>query len=232
MIDIQLELKGETLDQLLKGGVWNASGFNARSDYGYFFAGRETHGYPMLRRYPRWCEPVRGLVARCLALSSVPMGAVLTCSWELMVLEIALRPGGGSADLLDTVAVERSADGNLNFVRASAIGEVVHVDGIAPRASYADPWDLAEHALRITTFDGDDLPPPKELDVPIRRDLNLSFVCTRDIPEPARSVFTKRMEHSTRPVIHGHPDAVYAWDWLDFLSDTVRKPGAPSSHSN
>ena len=217
MIDIQLELKGDTVEQTLNGRIWNASGLATRSDYGFFFAGRETPGEALLRRYPRWCEPVRVLVARCLAMSKPPAQEVLACSWELMILKIVLRPGGRGGELLDTVGAERTEDGELSFIRDTAAGGTFHVNAVIPRTRYADAWDLADHALRVTTFNDDALPAPKELNVPVRRQDDVSFVCTRDIPQPARSVFEKRMWHSTRPVVPGYPDAAYAWDWLDFL---------------
>lgn len=217
MIEIQLELKGEALDRSLVGRVWNASGIAARSDYGFSFAGRESSGDVLLRQYPRWCEPVRVLVARCLALSKPPAGEVLACNWEYMILKIALRPGGRDGELLDTVVAERTEDGELSFIRGTTDGGTFHLNAVKPRASYADAWDLADHALRVSTFHDDELPAPKELKVPVRRQDGLSFICTRDIPEPARSVFEKRMWHSTRPVVPGYPDAVYVWDWLDFL---------------
>jgi hypothetical protein len=200
----------------LKGAVWNASALAARSDYGGSFDGRSTRDGTLLRQYPRWCEAVRGLVARCLALSSPQVGDALSPCWGRMEVKIGLRPGGKGYKLLDTVQLWRDAHG-LNASSIPATGSPRLMRGIAPRASYADPWDLAAHALRLTTFGKDELPAPQELDVPIRRHGNLSFVCMRDIPEPARSVFEERMKYSACPVIPGFSDAVYSWDWLHFV---------------
>jgi hypothetical protein len=216
MIDIELELKAGSIDRTFKGKVWNASALAARSDYGCTFEGRSTRDGTLLRQYPRWCEHVGGLVARCLALASPQVGDAIPRCWERMEVKIALRPGGRGYKLLDTVDLWRDADG-LNASSIPATGAAQLFRGIAPRAHYADPWALAEHALRLTTFGKDELPAPQELDVSIRRHGNLSFVCMRDIPEPARSVFEERMKLSACPVIPGFPDAVYSWDWLHFV---------------
>ena len=216
MIDIELELTGGRVERTLKGEVWNVSSLAARSDYDCLFDGRSKRAETLLRQYPRWCEPIMGLVARCLALSSPQAGDGLPRSWERMEVKIALRPGGRGYRLLDTVELSRDSEG-LHASTIPATGAAQLMRGIAPRANYTDPWDLAEHALRLTAFGKDELPSPRELDVPFRRQENLSFVCTRDIPEPARSVFEERMKHSARPVIPGFADAVYSWDWLDFL---------------
>ena len=216
MIHIELELTGGRVRRTLKGEVWNVSSLAARSDYDCIFDGRSKREGTLLRQYPRWCEPVRGLVARCLALSSSQAGDALPSSWERMEVKIALRPGGRGCKLLDRVQLSRDGQG-FNASTNPATGAAQLMRGIAPRANYTDPWDLAEHALRLTAFGKDELPSPRELDVPFRRQENLSFVCTRDIPEPARSVFEERMKHSARPVIPGFSDAVYSWDWSDFL---------------
>jgi hypothetical protein len=217
MIEIELELKGGMMERTCKGEVWNESALAARSDYGWFFEGRSQPDGALLRQYPRWCEPVTGLVARCLALSRAQASDALAPRWEQMVVKIALRPGGKGYRLLDTVQLSRDA-GGLKISSIPASGEAHLKKGIASRARYADLWDLAEHALRLSTFGKDELPAPQALDVPIHRQGSLSFVCTRDIPEPARSVFEERMKYSACPVIPGFPDAVYSWDWSDFLA--------------
>jgi hypothetical protein len=218
LIDIQLELMVEGMSSTIAGEVWNAAALGARSDYACTFEGRESQKEALLlKQYPRWCEPVSGLVARCLALTTSEGPDVLSSGWERIEVRIALVSAARGYELLQTVRAERAANGELNLVRVEPSGASLPMNGIKPRARYGDPWDLAEHALCLTTFDADDLPAPRALEIPIRRDKDLPFVCMRDIPEPARSVFEERMHHSTRPVVPGYFDAVYVWDWLDFL---------------
>lgn len=89
---------------------------------------------------------------------------------------------------------------------------------VVARESYIDLWDLAEHVLRVSAFGLDALPAATALDVPIRFDGRQYFVCMRDIPEPAHTAFLQHISGSARPTISGYPDAVYPWDWTDFLS--------------
>jgi len=217
LIDVQLELTAEGMTSTIAGSVWNATALGARSDYGFTFEGRESQKEALLMQYPRWCEPVSGLVARCLALTSARGTDARSSTWERIEVRIALMSAARGYELLDTVSAERDPRGGLNLVRVAPHGEPLLLNGIKPRAGYGDPWDLADHVLRLTTFDADELPAPKAIDVPIRRHEDLSFICMRDIPEPARSVFEERMNHSTCPVVPGYFDAVYVWDWLEFL---------------
>jgi hypothetical protein len=83
-------------------------------------------------------------------------------------------------------------------------------------------WDLVARAVAVALTGKEELPPrPQQLDVPIRTSGNTPYVRLREIPEPARSLFRKRMAYSTRPVIEEDPmpmDCAYSWDWLDFFA--------------
>jgi hypothetical protein len=83
-------------------------------------------------------------------------------------------------------------------------------------------WDLVARAVAVALTGKEELPPrPQQLDVPVRTSGNTPYVRLREIPEPARSLFQRRMVYSTRPVIEEDPmpmDCVYAWDWTDFLA--------------
>jgi hypothetical protein len=90
-----------------------------------------------------------------------------------------------------------------------------------PRYS-APIWDLVARAIAVALTGKEDLPPrPQQLDVPVHTAGNTSYVRLREILEPARSLFERRMFYLTRPVIEEDPqpmDCVYAWDWIDFLA--------------
>lgn len=87
-----------------------------------------------------------------------------------------------------------------------------------PRWS-ASVWDLVARALAASLNDGAERLPrrPRPTKVPIHHDDGLAYVRMHEIPEPVRHIFARRMQHSTKPVIPGEGDCVYAWDWLDFL---------------
>ena len=83
-------------------------------------------------------------------------------------------------------------------------------------------WDLVARAIAVALTGKEELPPrPRKLDVPVHVAGNIPYVRLREIPEPARSLFQKRIAYSTRPVIEQDPmpmDCVYSWDWFDFLA--------------
>lgn len=84
-------------------------------------------------------------------------------------------------------------------------------------------WDLVARAVAVALTGKEELPPrPQQLDVPVLTSPgNTPYVRLPEIPEPARSLFRKRMAYSTRPVIEEDPmpmDCAYSWDWLDFLA--------------
>lgn len=54
---------------------------------------------------------------------------------------------------------------------------------------------------------------PDPVTVPIHAYGNLTYVRMREIQEPARSAFERRMRWSTVPVIPGEGDCAYSWDW-------------------
>lgn len=88
-----------------------------------------------------------------------------------------------------------------------------------PRWS-ATVWDLVSRALAVTLSGRERLPrrpQPVRKAVPICKSGQTFYVRFADIPEPARSAFAKRMEHSTRPVIPGEGWCAYSWDWHDFI---------------
>jgi hypothetical protein len=142
----------------------------------------------------------------------------LATDWQVCRIEILLVPGGRikSAKSLAIASIEHNEDGTVN-VGSSEIGIDQHFDALPMRNRYDDVWSLAEHALRVAVFGADLLPAAKPLDIPIFKCDGIQYIRIRDIPEPTRTVFDERMSHSTVPIIKGASDAVYVWDWLNFL---------------
>lgn len=83
-------------------------------------------------------------------------------------------------------------------------------------------FDLVARALAVGLTGTEELPPrPKPLSVPIHRSGNTDYVRLGEIPEPAATLFRKRIEYSGCPVIEEDPmpmDCAYASDWQDFLT--------------
>lgn len=224
MLSVLLELMTPSAIIRHEGQIYNVSKLAALSDYGFSFEGRQSGTPPQwsaqLSNYPRWCESPRGLMARCLSLTEPNRSLALPPDWQRLVLKVGLRPGGqGALRLLSMVTVAPHDELGLAVGWEDQGTPCGFVSGVPPREQYLDVWSLAEHALRVSAFAADVLAPAKPLEVPVRQsDNGLAFVCTSDVPEPARTVFEKRMAHATRPLIAEHRDAVYAWDWTDFLN--------------
>lgn len=82
-------------------------------------------------------------------------------------------------------------------------------------------WDLVARGIAGALTGEETLPPrPTALQVPVHVSDGTPYVRFSEIPEPARSLFEKNVQHSTRPIIEDDltpMDCAYAWDWRDFL---------------
>ena len=137
-------------------------------------------------------------------------------------------PGGrdNGRRVLATAKIGRVKNGALADYKVELHEDVLGDLGAATLHGYprfaTTIWDLVARAIAIGLTGKEGLPPrPQPLDVPIRKAGNLAYVRLREIPEPAHSLFRKRLAYSTQPVIEedAEPmDCAYAWDWLDFLA--------------
>lgn len=173
-----------------------------------------------INEYPRWSEPVAGLIARALhhcTSSGAPIQLRTVQPVRTIQVKIGLLPGGRGSrrELLQLTADFRNTRtpvlccdeerGGLWATRDLRIG------------SY-DPLGLAVQALSQWLWD---TPHPrgwpKPLTVPIRRSGEITYVRLSDIAEPAQSSFRVRLNGATAPVIDGDPDVAYVSDWENFL---------------
>lgn len=80
---------------------------------------------------------------------------------------------------------------------------------------------LAARAIATALAGSEALPARPVLpEVTVHKSDGVSYVRMGQIPQPARTLFEKRMTGSTCPVIADDPqptDCVYAWDWEAFL---------------
>ena len=146
----------------------------------------------------------------------------------MLKVTVEIWPGGRESGrrTLATADIGRIRNGGLAEYRVELHEDVQGDIGTAnlldhPRYS-TTIWDLVARAIAVALTGKEELPPrPRKLDVPVHVAGNIPYIRLRKIPEPARSLFEKRMVYSTRPVIEEDPqpmDCVYAWDWTDFLA--------------
>lgn len=202
----------------LSGGISNISRLAPVSSY---FAEFDCQvGQVRLDDYPRWSESCLGLAARCLqkaAFSSEP-SLDFPADCAVVSVEIGLQPGGHGnirplAEATLRICADRTASiEGLELPAAPLFSQVVPVpEGVL------SAWDMTLLTLSYAAFGTRDLPEPKPLAPVIHESKGLRYIRTSELPEPARSVFERRMAHSTRPWLPEAPDAVYAWDFEAFL---------------
>jgi len=83
-------------------------------------------------------------------------------------------------------------------------------------------FDLVARALAVALTGKEELPPrPEPISVHIYRAGNMDYVRLSEIPEPAATLFRKRIQYSGCPVVEEDltpMDCAYASDWHDFLT--------------
>ncbi|MGF6727751.1 hypothetical protein P3T43_007143 [Paraburkholderia sp. GAS41] len=146
----------------------------------------------------------------------------------MLKVTVEIWPGGRKSGrrVLATTYIGRIKDGALADYRVELHEDVQDDTGSANLLDYprysATLWDMVARVIAVTLTGTEELPPrPRQLDVPVHAAGDTSYVRLREIPEPARSLFQKRIEYSTRPLIEEDPesrDCAYAWDWTDFLA--------------
>lgn len=141
----------------------------------------------------------------------------------MLKVTVSLIPGGGGPErMLGELRIFNIGGGSLSDytgeLHASDLPAPVHaVIHRYPRWS-SSVWDLIGRAIAVALSGRERLPRRSQpLNVPIHKDGTVSYVRMREIPEPARSIFERRMLGSTVPVITGERDCVYAWDCQDFI---------------
>ena len=146
----------------------------------------------------------------------------------MLKVTVELWPGGreSGSRVLATAKIGRIKNGALADYRVELQEDVQGEIATATLRDYpryaSSIWDLVARAVAVALTGKEELPPrPQQLDVPVHAVGNTSYVRLREIPEPARSLFQKRIAYSTRPLIDEDPepmDCAYAWDWRDFLA--------------
>jgi hypothetical protein len=177
-----------------------------------------------VKQYPRWSEPVAGLVARALhycVSGGTPSHLIAVHPVRTLQVKIALVPGG-RGERRELVA----ATADFRQMRAPVMCADQERGGSwetrEVRVGSEDPLRLTVQCLSQCVWDAP-MPcgAPQPLAVPIRRAGKTPYIRMADIPEPARSIFRSRIRGSTVPVVAGESGGIaYAWDWEGFLDGT------------
>ena len=129
MLTLDLRVDTPKKFKTFQGDIGNVSNLRSLSSYGFYFEGRNPASKgTLLENYPRWSESVRGIVARCLALTVIDAAESqrLANEWRRVTLTIGLRPGGlGAKKQLSMVTVAKdleAADGTLTVGFEEATG--------------------------------------------------------------------------------------------------------------
>jgi hypothetical protein len=217
MLKIVLSLTTASGQMLVydEGEIGNITNLDAISSYEVLLDGRnfmsELHGYP------RWCEPVRGLLARCIALAELDSDLVpVPEDWSALRVDIGIQSGRQRYPTrLAMCRVTREDDRiGVGFLEGRLTG---FIHGVKPRESYQDMWDLAQHALNVSVWDIDAIPLVRPL--VFKKYGGDRWIRSSELPEPLRSAFERRQRLSGRPPISVW-DAHWAHDLEDFVNGT------------
>lgn len=251
MLTIQVFFPEYDAQAVASGRVYNVSHLNARSNYQFAFQGRSLKGgarpRTVLGNYPRWSEPARALMARCLNLTARDAKEGVRpppAGLNLLRVEIHLDSRGVCRLLSELTA--RRQNGSDRF-QVDATDLILGGKDATPKAFWTadsqpschlvhpgeDAWDLAQRALRASVWGAQAgsgklgrLAAAKPLRPPIfpmEKDPRgfLDYIRLQDIAcESARATFAWRVAQGRqpRPCVPGVPDAYDASQWHLFLN--------------
>jgi len=159
----------------------------------------------LLLGYPRWAEPTRAFLARCL---NAGLGTSDASAWfptdgcELTVTDWSTQ------SVVDIVSFGDLGRTNVAARTGSALGR--------------SGWQLMRWVCAQDAFGGQELP---ESPMPVRPTIyecsGVKYCRTSELPIEARVTFERLQTHFDRPFVPAVPDAVYPW-WLEsFLRDEL-----------
>lgn len=159
----------------------------------------------ILRRYPRWAEPTRAFLGRCL--------------------DAALRTSGSSDGLpVDSCELTVTDWGTQAVVDVVRFGDLGRTTPVARTASTLgrSGWQLMRWVCAQDAFGRQELPEPPLCVMPrIYEYSGVRYCRTSDLPIEARVTFERLQAFLDRPFVPAVPDAVYPW-WLEsFLRDEL-----------
>jgi hypothetical protein len=199
----------------LRGLIASAANYGEVSDY--WVSLLDTRHRPkhraLLRGYPRWAEPTRAYLARCLDSVLVLSDAT---SWF-------------PTDGCELTVTDWSTQSMVDFI---SFGDLRHSTPLVRTASTLgrSGWQLMRWVCAQDAFGRQELPKlPTPLRPTIYESSGVKYCRTSDLPIEARVAFERLQTHLDRPFVPAVPDAVYPW-WLDsFLRDELTTKSLPAS---
>jgi hypothetical protein len=159
----------------------------------------------LLARYPRWAEPTRAFLSRCLDAGLLRSD----------------RSEWSAVDSCELTVTDWSTQEVVDVVSFGDLCRARHVHR-PQRAFGRNGWELMRWVCAQDAFGGQDLPePPAPLKPTIYECLGVRYCRTSDLPLEARVAFERLQPFLDRPLVPTVPDAVYPW-WLEsFLRDEL-----------
>ncbi|MFL9910455.1 hypothetical protein [Paraburkholderia sp. RL17-337-BIB-A] len=149
----------------------------------------------------------------------------------MLRVTVELFPGGSENGkrILAHADISNVKPGALASYRVQLFDDVLGDIGTSLLTEYprmaTTIWDLVGRGIAVALTGKEQLPErPLLPDVPVHKsdgDGSVPYVRFAEIPEPARTLFKRRIAFSTCPVIDHDPDPMdcaYLWDWEDFLA--------------
>lgn len=197
----------------LRGLIASSANHGEVSDYwvSLFDTRHRPMNRALLHGYPRWAEPTRAFLARCI-------DAVLqTCDAS------AWFP----TDCCELTVTDWSTQSVVDFV---SFGDLRRPTRVAQTASSrgTSGWQLVSWICAQEAFGRQGLPePPMPVRPTIYECAGVKYCRTSELPVEARVTFEQLQTHLDRPFVPAIPDAVYPW-WLDcFLRDELPRHEFP-----
>lgn len=191
----------------LRGLIASADNYGEVSDYwvSLFDTRHRPKHRSLLRRYPRWAEPTRAFLARCL--DSVLVLSDVSSWFPTDACELTVSDWR-TQSMLDFMSFGDLRD-STRAVRTT--------DSVGRSGWHLMRWVCAQHA-----FQRQELPePPMPLRPTIYESSGVKYCRTSDLPVEARVTFERLQARLDRPFVPAVPDAVYPW-WLEsFLRDEL-----------
>jgi len=165
-----------------------------------------------LTDYPRWAEPAGALCTRLLhaALKSDPAAGRDDNATEFSVLVRIVPYGRRPPRLLERFDVKWDGS-NWQVSGACAPCSV-------PAGRSRGLGAVTLRVLKHVYWGGQRIRKVRPVSPRIYQHGKTPYVRISELPEPAQTAFSENMNYSGRPYVPGAPDAVFAWDWTDFLA--------------
>ena len=193
--------------QTLRGLIASSANYVEVSDYwvSLFDTRHRPKHRALLRGYPRWAEPTRAFLARCLDAVLVTSDA---SAWF-------------PTDSCELTVTDWSTQSVVDFV---SFGDLRRATPVARTAGALgrSGWQLMRWVCAQDAFGRQEIPEPP---LPVRPTIyecsGVKYCRTSDLPIEARVTFERLQTHLDRPFVPAVPDAVYPW-WLEsFLRDEL-----------